>query len=79
MTVAELRAKLLNVPDDALVILSRDTEGNGFSTLEEVVTGQVFDEEGDSLHFPELTPELVSLGYGEDDVGEGDPCVVLWP
>ena len=36
MTLAELRAQLaaLNLPNDTIVILAKDAEGNGFSPLE---------------------------------------------
>lgn len=35
MTLAELRAQLdaLNLPDDTIVILARDVEGNGYSPV----------------------------------------------
>lgn len=33
MTKAQLIAELADVPDDALVVLSRDSEGNGYSPL----------------------------------------------
>lgn len=39
MTLAELRRKLAeldHLPDDTIVILSKDAEGNGFSPLYEV-------------------------------------------
>ena len=33
MTVADLRRLLVDYPDDALVVLARDSEGNGYSPL----------------------------------------------
>ncbi|MFF7837592.1 hypothetical protein ACFZC6_01960 [Streptomyces ossamyceticus] len=41
MTLAELRAQLaaLNLPDDTIVILAKDSEGNGFSPAVEADPG----------------------------------------
>lgn len=39
MTVKELKALLADQPDERLVILSKDSEGNGFSPLAEVAEG----------------------------------------
>lgn len=39
MTVKDLRDLLAQMPDDALVILAEDPEGNGYGPLESVVEG----------------------------------------
>jgi len=41
MTLAELRAQLdaLNLPDDTIVVLAKDAEGNGFSPAVEAAPG----------------------------------------
>lgn len=36
MTIQELIKQLLVMPQDHLVVLSRDPEGNGFSSLDEI-------------------------------------------
>ena len=40
MNVKELREALVGLPDDTLVILVKDREGNEFSSLDEVARGQ---------------------------------------
>ena len=36
MTVKELKKEIADLPDDMVVILQKDAEGNGFSSLEDV-------------------------------------------
>jgi hypothetical protein len=77
MNAAELREILASVPDDTLVVLSRDAEGNGYSKCWGYATNMVY-EDGE-VGFAALTPELEAKGYGEGDIRTGEPCVVLWP
>ena len=79
MTVYELRQLLKGVDDNRIVVMSRDEEGNGFSPLVELDDSQVYDSTWGELHYPELTEELEAAGYGEGDIGDGEPCLVLWP
>lgn len=71
--VGVLRSALDGLPDDMLVVLSKDGEGNGFSPLAEVE------------HEPTTGYIAESTWAGEvphpDDYEDGDgvPCVVLWP
>lgn len=39
MNVSELRAALARYPDDLLVVMSKDSEGNDFSPLYEATSG----------------------------------------
>lgn len=75
--------KLLKEQDpNALVVLSRDEEGNGFSELEDVATEMNFAKDGSDgcIGYRKLTPKLEKMGYTEDDIMEyGKPCIVLWP
>lgn len=69
MTVCELVKALAEYPGDAEVVLSRDSEGNGASPLDEVT---------EEIYQPRNTwsGDLVT----EDDAVDGDTaCVVLWP
>jgi hypothetical protein len=73
MTAGELRKALEDVPDERLVVLARDEEGNGFSPLAEVVSTERYFAE--TTYFGEIVHP--------DDYGEmGDDyvlAVVLWP
>jgi hypothetical protein len=67
MTVAELIAKLSALPEDSLVVMSEDSEGNGFSPLAE-------------LGADNYAADTSSSGELTDDEDEGVvPAVVLWP
>lgn len=82
MTVSQLIVKLNGLNPDALVILQKDREGNGYSKLEDIDDNAVYVPDtgwsGDvMLHH--LTPELKKDGFTSDDVGDGEICVVLYP
>jgi hypothetical protein len=80
MTVRELIKILSEADPEKLVVVSRDAEGNGYCPLGNVsVENDVFDEDEGEIYLEELTPELVSEGYTDEDVGEGRRCAVLWP
>jgi hypothetical protein len=59
MTVAQLRYELADIPDDAIVVLAKDSEGNGFSPLAAL---------GVAWYVPESTwaGEIESMGIDED-------------
>lgn len=78
VTVKELIETLQELPQDAIVVMSRDSEGNGFSLLSDIESNCMFFE--GEIKLAELTPELRSQGYEEEDVGEeGDRAVCFWP
>ena len=65
---------------DRIVVLSSDPEGNSFRAFfGDINTNNVFDEDEREVRLEELTPELEEQGYSEEDIGEGKPCIVLWP
>lgn len=80
MNVGELRKILEDAPDDFIVVLQADAEGNGYSPLagadlafyetETTWSGQVIDAE-------------YLEGYDEDEIKQrltdSIRCVVLWP
>ena len=71
MNVGELRKAIEELPDDMLVIVSSDEEGNDFKRLRTVGTDQVFIDEQYGrgyIMYKELTPELKAWGYTEEDV-----------
>jgi hypothetical protein len=84
MTVAQLKAELKSLPDDLLVVMSRDSEGNGFSPLSDVADNARYEQENawsGEIRLKELTPDLKERGYTEDDVADENApeCIVLWP
>jgi hypothetical protein len=88
ITVAKLRELLAGAPDDALVVMSKDSEGNGFSPFSEWGDGRYVAESSWSGY-------LADEGEDDDEPGEDDvvtadpdyeapdepgvPCIVLWP
>ena len=77
-TLGELIAQGLG---DALVVLSKDEDGNGFGELNDVDgDNNKFDAEDGEIGLDHLTPDLEKEGFGEDDVMTGGvPAIVLWP
>lgn len=71
MTVGQLIEALKVLPPDAEVVLARDAEGNGFSSLETVDPTRW---DGEDVLWDEAGEEHASI----DDFG-GDACVALWP
>lgn len=84
MTLAELRAQLdaLNLPDDTIVILAKDAEGNGHSPLVEAEHAMYL---ADSTYSGEryLTAQQRAAEADPDDYSEAPddavPAVFLWP
>lgn len=84
ITVADLRKQLCTLPGEAVVVMSRDSEGNGFSPLSSIADNSRYEPENawaGEIRLKELTPDLKEQGYTEDDVAaETAPeCIVLWP
>jgi len=77
MKVKDLIAQLQEANPEAIVIVSRDAEGNDFSPLAEVCYGNDNYDDGD-VGLDHLTPELEKQGCTEDDLIEGEEAVVLW-
>lgn len=70
MTKKQLLRELKGVPDDALIVLAADAEGNEFRPLSEANEGlyiEISDWRGD--FFNDET----------ESGGEGVPAVCLWP
>lgn len=83
MTVKELIKELETCDPELPIILQKDAEGNGYSPLAGV-DGEDSAYQADStwngeVGLRKLTPELEKQGYGEEDIMQGEPCVVLWP
>jgi len=63
------------------VIMSRDSEGNSYSPLDELSTCSYRTLTGEmGLELSDLTSEARSQGYSEEDVpDDGVPTICLWP
>jgi hypothetical protein len=82
MTVADLIKKLEKQDPKRVVVVARDSEGNGYSPLASVETGAYRDETtySGTVGLERLTPGLRKMGFTEEDVfTDGVPAVVLGP
>jgi hypothetical protein len=84
MTRQELQEKLNEFPADAVIVLSKDAEGNGYSPLADSSESIYVPDTtwAGEIYLTELTDELRQMGYGEGDLYHGDDgqrAVVLWP
>lgn len=75
MTVKELKALLAQLPEEALVVLARDAEGNGFSPVGGSTAA--------ARYVPASRPWQMGTLYTPGDplfeARQGRPAVVLWP
>lgn len=81
MTVEELINKLQAIKNKKrIVLISSDGEGNDFSKFDSFSENNYrFDGREYEIGEEILTEELIKEGYSEEDVINGDPCLVLWP
>lgn len=78
MTVKRLIDLLSKLPPESLVVLARDSDGNGYQPLVAVAGDMVYRDF--DVGFAELTDKLKRQGYGEGDLIKGGKrAVVLWP
>jgi hypothetical protein len=82
MTLAELRAQLdaLNLPDDTIVILARDVEGNSYSPLHQA-DDALYDAESPYSGQMYASPEMRAAEPGEWDEAPDSAvrAIFLWP
>ena len=79
VTVARLKQILDLCDPDDIVVLSSDSEGNRYRLFNQFEKGVYW--EGDR-YVKELTPRLIEIGYGEDDLcpsDEGKSAIFLYP
>lgn len=86
MIVSELIELLKQVPSNAVVVLSRDEEGNGFLPLRVVEDGMRYDFDSCEVGYAVITPSMKLKGYTDEDaleIHDGvncvEECVILWP
>ena len=81
MKVKELKEILSKCNDNDDVIIASDSEGNNFYALHDVDTSDCSwcEKEGEIiLGLRKITPELENQGYTDEDVIDGEYCVVFW-
>jgi hypothetical protein len=79
MKVRKLIEQLQTIDPEREVVLSRDEEGNGFSSLEDVELMTYLDGE---VYIECLTTRHLESGFTREDMcpsDDGVPAVVLWP
>lgn len=82
MTVKELIELLQKEDPERLVVMSKDSEGNGFSPLNDIGPGAYRAEStwSGEVGLEKLTPALKKKGFGPEDViHDGQKALVLWP
>lgn len=75
ITVRKLIELLQQEEPDALVVLSRDPEGNQYSPLGHMRSGMTYAHERDWF----FTGEVYGPDEEVDLPGDTEPAVVLWP
>ncbi len=81
MTVNQLKKLLDKMDGKRIVILAKDSEGNGYSPLDGVYEGAYAAETTwyGKFGMERLTEADKKAGYGEEDVVKGKPAIVLAP
>jgi len=80
MTVAELIEELKQHDPNRLVVMARDTEGNGYSPLYDTLYTGAYCKSFGEFGLEKLTDEDKRRGYTEEDVYEdGVPALCLYP
>jgi hypothetical protein len=79
MKVKELVKLLQTFDPNAVVILQRDPEGNGYAPLSGAEDNGSWDKQEGEYGYAQLTEALKDRGYTEEDCIQGEPAVVLWP
>lgn len=83
MTVRELREALADLPDDMVVVIACDAEGNGYSPLVEIAESMYHAEteySGETYPTPEEIADTNNQFTEEDEAPDGAVRVAtLWP
>jgi hypothetical protein len=77
MTVKELIDELQKMNPDDIVVLSGDSEGNDYQKLYSL--SDQYNYANREIGLKTLSEDDGKHGYTEEDLMEGQPCVVLWP
>lgn len=83
ITVKELIERLQSVDENLIVIIQKDSEGNGYSPLSSIDDECVYEADSTwsgEVGYAKLTLELEQQGYDENDLRpDGIPALILCP
>jgi hypothetical protein len=81
MKVKQLIKELLKVDQERLVVMSKDSEGNGYSPLSDISEGAYQADSTWSGEFglEKLTAEDRKDGFSEEDIIDGVKAICLHP
>ncbi len=77
-TVKELIEILSSLPEDSVVVLQKDSEGNGYSPLAGGEAAKYLPETTCNGEVP-CSEDIEGGEYEEEDIAKMLNCVVLWP
>lgn len=78
VNVRWLIRELSKLDPEAVVILQKDAEGNGYEPLAGADSNCVWTDNGDVMP-KTITASMANSGFTEEDLGKGITCVVLYP
>lgn len=80
MKIKELLEQLNNIDPETEIIMSSDDEGNSFRKLHEIQINMSYRNDGYEVEVGHsvLTDEMKLEGYTEDDIFDGEKCIILW-
>lgn len=79
LKVKDLMVQLAKLDPDAVVIMQRDPEGNGYAPCSGAEGNGAWDDNEDEYGYASLTDKLRKDGFSDDDIVLGHPAVVIWP
>lgn len=79
MNVGELIELLQTFDPERVVIMQRDSEGNGYAPLLGADDNSRWNSARRELGLERIGELDRKQGYTEEDIVDGDPAVVVWP
>jgi hypothetical protein len=80
LTVGALKKLLKGISDDTIIVAATDPEGNSYRPVIDHTLGLNYDDANMVVGPAEITDEdKMRLGYTDEDVVEGEACLLLWP
>ncbi len=79
LTVKELIAQLTELDPDAVVIMQRDPEGNGYAPCSGAEGNGAWDTREREFGYASITESMMQSGFTDEDIVRGIPAVVIWP